>query len=82
MDDDPARYRFVGLCRGLGGERAFLVDEQVIREALHLFRSIDLEEAYTSDELRAAWQAGIDSGDAGGIDFEELKKEARSRLDR
>lgn len=60
----------------------FSSKDDVIREALHLFRSIDLEGAYTSDELRAAWQAGIDSGDAGDIDFSELKKEARSRLDR
>ena len=60
----------------------FSSKSDVIREALHLFRSIDLEEAYASDELRAAWQAGVDSGDAGEIDFEEFKKEARSRLDR
>lgn len=54
----------------------------VIREALRLFRSIDLEEAYTSDELRAAWQAGVDSGEAGELDFSELKREARAGLDR
>ena len=53
----------------------------VIREALNLLRSIDIEGAYSSDELREAWQAGIDSGDAGEIDFEDLKK-ARGPLDR
>jgi antitoxin ParD1/3/4 len=29
--------------------------------------------------LRQAWQAGIDSGDAGEVDFKALKKEARAR---
>lgn len=60
----------------------FSSKSDVVREALHLFRSIDLEGAYTSDDLRAAWQAGIDSGDAGEIDFEELKRQARTGLDR
>ena len=30
--------------------------------------------------FRAAWKSGIDSGDAGEVDFAELKKEARARL--
>ena len=54
----------------------------VILEALYLFRSIDLDGAYTTDELQAAWRAGVDSGDAGGIDFAELKREARAGLHR
>jgi antitoxin ParD1/3/4 len=29
--------------------------------------------------LRQAWKEGIDSGDAGEIDFAALKKEARAR---
>ncbi len=50
---------------GLVESGRFSSKSDVLRKALHLFRSIDLEEAYTGDELRAAWQAGIDSGDAG-----------------
>jgi hypothetical protein len=30
--------------------------------------------------LRKAWQEGIDSGDAGELDFKALKQEARARL--
>jgi hypothetical protein len=30
--------------------------------------------------LREAWQAGIDSGDAGEVGFVRLKQEARARL--
>jgi Arc/MetJ-type ribon-helix-helix transcriptional regulator len=30
--------------------------------------------------LQNAWREGIDSGDAGEIDFAELKAEARRRL--
>ena len=30
--------------------------------------------------LRKAWQAGIDSGDAGDMDFKTLKQDARARL--
>jgi hypothetical protein len=30
--------------------------------------------------LQNAWREGIDSGDAGEIDFAELKQEARRRL--
>jgi antitoxin ParD1/3/4 len=30
--------------------------------------------------LRQAWKEGIDSGDAGEVDFAALKKEARARL--
>ena len=60
----------------------FASNGDVIREALNLLRSIDFDEAYSSDELRAAWQAGLDSGDAGEIDFGDLRKEARGRLAR
>jgi antitoxin ParD1/3/4 len=30
--------------------------------------------------LRQAWQEGIDSGDAGEVDFSALKQEARARI--
>ena len=30
--------------------------------------------------LRAAWKVGVDSGDAGQVDFLALKKVARARL--
>lgn len=58
----------------------FTSASDVVREALHLLRSIDVAGAYTTEELRAAWQEGLASGDAGEIDFEELKREARAGL--
>lgn len=30
--------------------------------------------------LRGAWKEGVDSGDAGEVDFSALKQEARARL--
>ncbi len=40
----------------------------------------DRTEAERLRWLQNAWHEGIDSGDAGEIDFAELKQEARRRL--
>ncbi len=40
----------------------------------------DRAEAEKLRWLQDAWHEGIDSGDAGEIDFAELKQEARRRL--
>jgi antitoxin ParD1/3/4 len=53
---------------------------EVVREALRLMEKAERREAEQLQFLRAAWKEGIDSGDAGEIDFEALKKEARARL--
>ncbi len=43
-----------------------------------------MKDAQTEDEklrrLREAWQAGIDSGDVGEVDFVRLKQEVRARI--
>src|SRR5271168_76687 len=39
---------------------------------------VERQEAEKLQFLRNAWQEGIDSGDAGAVDFGELKKEARA----
>jgi antitoxin ParD1/3/4 len=52
---------------------------EVVREALRLMEKNDQQEAEKLRLLRQAWQAGIDSGDAGEVDFKALKKEARAR---
>ena len=41
---------------------------------------LEQQEAEKLSFLRKAWQEGIDSGDAGEIDFAALKKDARGRL--
>ncbi len=52
---------------------------EVVREALRLMERIERQEAEKLVVLRQAWNEGLDSGDAGEIDFTALKKEARVR---
>jgi len=51
---------------------------EVVREALRLMEKTDQQEAEKLAWLRHAWKEGIDSGDAGELDFAELKREARA----
>jgi antitoxin ParD1/3/4 len=53
---------------------------EVVREALRLMEKIEQQEAEKLRFLRKAWQEGIDSADAGEMDFPALKQEARARL--
>jgi len=53
---------------------------EVVREALRLMERTEQQEAEKLALLRQAWKNGIDSGDAGEIDFTALKQEARARL--
>ncbi len=53
---------------------------EVVREALRLMEKIERQEAEKLSYLRQAWRQGIDSGDAGEVDFSALKQEARARL--
>jgi antitoxin ParD1/3/4 len=53
---------------------------EVVREVLRLMEKIERQEAKKSEFLRRAWKEGIDSGDAGEVDFTTLKNEARARL--
>jgi antitoxin ParD1/3/4 len=52
---------------------------EVVREALRLMERTELQEADKLGWLRRAWKKGVDSGDAGEIDFATLKKQARAR---
>ncbi|MGH7037768.1 MAG: type II toxin-antitoxin system ParD family antitoxin [Stellaceae bacterium] len=57
---------------------------EVVREALRLLERADRLESEQIEALRRAWREGIDSGDAGVLDFAELRetalREAASRL--
>ncbi len=53
---------------------------EVVREALRLMEKVEQQEAEKLQYLRKAWQDGLDSGDAGEMDFQALKQEARARL--
>jgi antitoxin ParD1/3/4 len=52
---------------------------EVVREALRLMERIEQQDAERLSFLRTAWKEGIDSGDAGELDFNALKQEARTR---
>lgn len=52
---------------------------EVVREALRLMEKTEQQEAEKLKLLRQAWTQGVESGDAGEIDFDDLKKEARTR---
>jgi antitoxin ParD1/3/4 len=53
---------------------------EVVREALRLMETIEREDAEKLRRLREAWREGIDSGDAGEMDFAALKQDARGRF--
>jgi antitoxin ParD1/3/4 len=53
---------------------------EVVREALRLMEKIEQQETEKLRFLRGAWKEGLDSGDAGEVDFSTLKQEARARL--
>ena len=68
------------LHRGQGSTGRYGSSSEVVREALRLMEKTEQQEAEKLALLRQAWKEGIDSGDAGEIDFMALKKEARARL--
>ncbi|MGA2486674.1 MAG: type II toxin-antitoxin system ParD family antitoxin [Roseiarcus sp.] len=53
---------------------------EVVREALRLMEKVERQEAEKLGLLRQAWREGVDSGEAGALDFAALKQEARARL--
>lgn len=55
---------------------------EVVREALRLLERHDQLNAEKLRLLKEAWQEGIDSGDAGEIDFARLKSDARRILEK
>jgi antitoxin ParD1/3/4 len=50
------------------------------REALRLLERADQQEVERIKVLRRVWQEGIDSGDAGEINFAELRQTAQGEL--
>lgn len=53
---------------------------EVVREALRLMERYEQQEAEKLQFLQKTWKDGVNSGDAGEIDFDELKKTARAKL--
>jgi antitoxin ParD1/3/4 len=50
---------------------------EVVRDALRLLERADQQEAERLKHLRRAWREGVESGDAGEIDFTELRRTAK-----
>lgn len=73
---DDGLARFVESQIALG---RFHSSGDLVREALRLMATMEGEGADRLRWLRGAWQDGLDSGDAGEIDFTALKAEARDR---
>jgi len=53
---------------------------EVVQDALRLMKVMEHAETENLRWLQEAWREGMESGDAGEIDFGELKQEARRRL--
>ena len=58
------------------GQGALASDADVLREAVRVMQ----QQAGQVDWMRRAWTQGVASGDAGPIDFAELRTAAQSRL--
>jgi Arc/MetJ-type ribon-helix-helix transcriptional regulator len=54
--------------------------DKVVADALRLWDAQHNLLGFTPDEIRRAWQEGIDSGRAGPLDMEDIKRRARARL--
>lgn len=72
LDDDQARF-----IEGQVASGRFRSSSDLMREALRLMENIERRHADRIQSLREAWREGLDSGDAGEIDFTALKAEAR-----
>ncbi|RYB03467.1 type II toxin-antitoxin system ParD family antitoxin [Lichenibacterium ramalinae] len=74
LDDELARFVEGQIATG-----RFRSSSDLVREALRLMETTERRDADNLRWLREAWQDGLDSGDAGEIDFTALKAEARGR---
>ncbi len=70
----------VGMMKAKVESGRYTSTSEVIREALRLLERADEREAGERAWLRQAWAKGIESDDAGLLDFADLKAEARRRL--
>jgi antitoxin ParD1/3/4 len=54
---------------------------EVVREALRLLERTDRLAADRAEALRHAWREGVESGDAGPLDWSELRAASVAELD-
>ena len=70
----------IGLIKAKVESGRYSSTSEVVREALRLLERADRQEVERIEALRRAWKEGIDSGDAGELDFAELRTAARQEL--
>lgn len=70
----------LGLIKAKVDSGRYTSTSEVVREALRLLERSDRLELDRAEGLRRAWQDGVGSGDAGPLDFAELREAARQEL--
>jgi len=70
----------VGMIKARVDSGRYTSTSEVVREALRLLEQADDRRADERARMRQAWAEGIESDDAGLLDFADLKVEARRRL--
>lgn len=70
----------IGLIKSKVQSGRYTSTSEVVREALRLLERADRQEAERVKALRRAWKEGIDSGDAGELDFARLREAAKREL--
>ncbi|MEA2755597.1 MAG: antitoxin ParD1/3/4 [Aliidongia sp.] len=61
----------VGLIKAKVDSGRYTSTSEVVREALRLLERSDLLETERTESLRQAWREGVESGDAGPLDWSE-----------
>lgn len=70
----------MGLIKTKVASGRYTSTSEVIREALRLLERADQREVEELARLRQSWQDGAQSGDAGPLDFAQMKADARANL--
>jgi antitoxin ParD1/3/4 len=70
----------LGLIKAKVDSGRYTSTSEVVREALRLLERTDRLQAERVEDLRRAWQDGVDSGDKGALDFADLRAEADRML--
>jgi len=55
---------------------------EVVREALRAWKLKRTTEQEWLSQIRRAWRAGVESGSAGPLDIEAIKREARAAMEK
>ena len=69
----------LGLIKAKVKSGRYTSTSEVVREALRLLERADRQDAERLDGLRRAWTDGIESDDAGTLDFDEIRAAAKQR---